>query len=290
MINSNEQQYLNLLQELVDKAELSNSKRSDRTGVGTHSLFGKTLVFDLKDCKIPLLTTKKVSYKQILEETFWMYRLGNPDLSYMDENNNKIWKQWSVYNDEHPKGTIGRIYGAILRDPECDQIRYVLDLLKTSPKSRRAVFSAFDPKAVALEHLSFEENVKQGRGVLNSCHSNMNQLYINDDNELEMYTYTRSNDIFLGCPYNIACYSTLAHLFARDLNIRATKLIYQIGDAHLYSTHVEQAKLQLTRQPYNCPSIVIDKDLKFFDDWKNIKQISLINYQHHPFIKANVAV
>lgn len=289
MINPNEQQYLNLLQELVDKAK-NTEKRLDRTGVGTYSLFGRTLEFDLTESKIPLLTTKKVSYSQILEETFWMYRLGNPDLSYMDENNNKIWAQWSVYNDEHPKGTIGRIYGAILRDPECDQIKYVLDLLKTSPKSRRAVFSAFDPKAVALEHLSFEENVKQGRGVLNSCHSNMNQLYINDNNELEMYTYTRSNDIFLGCPYNIASYSTLAHLFARDLGIKASRLIYQIGDAHLYSNHLEQAQLQLSKTPYRSPSIVIDKNIKRFDDWKDAKQISLINYQHHSFIKAPVAV
>lgn len=99
-----------------------------------------------------------------------------------------------------------------------------------------------------------------------------------------------SNDIFLGCPYNIACYSTLAHLFARELNIRATRLIYQIGDAHLYANHIDQAKLQLSRTPYECPSIVIDKDIKKFDDWNDIKQISLINYQYHSFIKAPVSV
>lgn len=99
-----------------------------------------------------------------------------------------------------------------------------------------------------------------------------------------------SNDIFLGCPYNIACYSTLAHLFARHLGIKATKLIYQIGDVHLYANHLDQAKLQLSRQPYRCPSIIIDKDIKNFDDWNDIKQISLINYQHHSFIKAPVAI
>lgn len=289
MINSNEQQYLSLLQELVHKAEISE-KRTDRTGTGTFSVFGRTLEFDLTDNKVPLLTTKKVSFKQVLEETFWMYRLGNPDLSYMDQNNNKIWKEWTIYNDKYPKGTIGRIYGAVLRDPECDQIKYVLDLLKTSPKSRRAVFSTFDPKAVALEHLSFEENVEQGRGVLSSCHGVMNQLYINDNNELEMYTYTRSNDIFLGCPYNITCYSTLAHLFAKHLDIKATKLIYQIGDAHLYSTHVEQAKEQLSRSLYKSPTIVIDKEITTFDSWSGIKQIKLINYQHHPILRGEVAV
>lgn len=99
-----------------------------------------------------------------------------------------------------------------------------------------------------------------------------------------------SNDVYLGCPYNIAWYATLAHLLARELNTKAIKLIYQIGDAHLYSTHLEQAKLQLSRQPYKCPTIVIDKDIKKFDDWQDIKQISLINYQHHSFIKAPVAV
>lgn len=289
MINSNEQQYLNLLQELVHKAEISE-KRKDRTGVCTYSLFCKTLEFDLTDNKVPLLTTKNVNYKKILEEGFWMYRLGNPDLSYMDENKNGIWKSWSVYNDEHPNGTIGRMYGAVVRDKECDQLAYVMSLLKTSPNSRRAVFSTFDPKAVALEHLSFEENVKQGRGSLNSCHGVMNQLYINDDNELEMYTYTRSQDVYLGGPFNIAWYATLAHLLAGELNTKAVRLVYQIGDAHLYTNHIEQAKTQLERTPYKCPSIVIDREVTTFDSWNDIKQIKLINYQHHSFIKAPVAI
>lgn len=289
MINSNEQQYLNLLQELVDKADKA-PPRDDRTGISTYSLFGKTLEFDLSGNKVPLLTTKKVLYNKALEELFWMYKLGNPDLSYLDERGNTIWKPWSVYNEEHPKGTIGRLYGAVIRDPECDQIKYVLDLLKKSPRSRRAVFSAFDPKAVAKEELSFEDNIKEGRGVLNACHSVINQIYINDNDELEFYTYTRSNDYVIGNPFNIFNASVLAHLFARELGIKATRLIYQMGDVHLYSNIVEQAKLQLTRTPYKCPSIVIDKDIKKFDDWQDPKQISVINYQHHSFIKAKVAV
>lgn len=285
----NEEQYLKLLQELVDKAE-SGSSRPDRTQVSTYSVFGRTFDFDISGLKVPLLTTKKVNWVKSLQEVFWMYRLGNPDMSYMDEVKNGIWKEWAQYNEKYPKGTIGRLYGAVLRDPECDQIAYVLDLLKKSPNSRRAVFAAFDPRAVALEELSFKENVEQGRGVLNCCHSGMNQLYINDDGMLEMYTYTRSNDIFLGCPFNIFNASVLAHLFARHLGIKACRLVYQIGDAHLYTNHLEQAKLQLSRQPYESPMIHISRNINNFDDWNDVNQISLINYQHHPFIKAPVAV
>lgn len=289
MINFNEQQYLNLLQELVDKAE-DTQKRSDRTGVGTYSLFGKTLEFDLTENKIPLFTTKKTRYEGVLQELFWMFRLGNPDTSYMDENNNKIWLEWSVYNKEHPKGTIGPMYGQIIRKGDVDQLQEAVDLLKRSPSSRRALFSSWSPKHTADERLSFEDNVKQGRGVLTPCHSLMNQLYINDNNELEMLTFQRSCDIFLGFNWNAPFYATLAHLIARELGIKASRLVYHLGDVHLYSNHLEQAKLQLSRQPYKCPSIVIDKDIKKFDDWNDIKQISLINYQHHAFIKAPVAI
>lgn len=292
MINSNEQQYLNLLQELVHKAEISE-KRTDRTGVGTYSLFGKTLEFDLTDNKISLFTTKKTPYEKVLQELYWMFRLGNPDTSYLDENNNKIWREWSIYSDEYPKGTIGPMYGQIIRGKlkgEVDQLREAVDLLKRSPRSRRALFSSWGAKYAADERLTFKENVEQNKGVLNPCHSLMNQLYINDDNELEMLTFQRSCDIFLGFNWNAPFYATLAHLIARELGIKASRLVYHLGDVHLYSNHLEQAKLQLSRQPYRCPSIIIDKSIKNFDDWQDIKQISLINYQHHSFIKAPVSV
>lgn len=289
MINPNEQQYLNLLQELVDKAERT-PLRQDRTQVGTYSVFGRTLEFDLTHNKVPLLTTKKVNYTKALEELFWMYRLGNPDMSYMDAVGNGIWRQWAQYDDEHPKGSIGRLYGAVIRDPECDQITYVLDLLRETPTSRRAVFSAFDPKAVALESLSFKENLQQGRGVLNCCHSNFNQLYINENNQLEMYTYTRSNDYMVGNPFNVFNASVLAHLFARDLGIEASRLIYQIGDVHLYSNHLDGAKEQLSRIPFECPTITISEDIKIFDDWNDVNQIQINNYNHHGFIKLEVAI
>lgn len=491
MINPNEQQYLNLLQELVDKAK-NTEKRLDRTGVGTYSLFGRTLEFDLTESKIPLLTTKKTPYEKVLQELYWMFRLGNPDTSYLDENNNKIWREWSQYEFKYPDpqrkagwvqnkpsleyecydikekglpvggfkteedkklaglwthmmkrcykkdhhnykfygakgvfvcsrwhdvknfvndvkklpnwaskrnnwnlyeldkdyyssncyspsnclwlhtaennlyndkpvevidnegvstiylslsdlenklnipasivsrwihkglsskcdykyrkyfeysfryiekegysyrllftGTIGPMYGQIIRGKlkdEVDQLKEAIDLLKRSPRSRRALFSSWGAKYAADERLTFKENVEQNKGVLNPCHSLMNQLYINDDNELEMLTFQRSCDIFLGFNWNAPFYATLAHLIARELGIKASRLVYHLGDVHLYSNHLEQAKLQLSRQPYQCPSIVIDKNIKRFDDWEDVKQISLINYQHHSFIKAPVAV
>lgn len=157
-------QYLNLLKILVKKLE-AQPPRQDRTGVGTASVFGHSFDIDISDMSVPLLTTKKVAYKTAIRELYWMYVLKNPDMSYLKEHNIKIWDEWAVYNEEHPQGTIGKIYGQVLGD----SVQYAIDLLKERPGSRRALFSTYDKDAVALEHLSFEENVKQGRGVLNAC-------------------------------------------------------------------------------------------------------------------------
>ena len=290
MINYNEQQYLSLLQELVDKADSTSDIRKDRTGVGTISLFGRTMEFDLSDMKVPLLTTKKVPYQRVLEELFWMFRLGNPDTSYLDDNNNNIWKSWTVYNNTYPQGTIGKMYGQILRDPECDQLRYVIDLLKKNPTSRRAVISVFDPRVVADESKTFEENVMNGKGVLNPCHLNFGQFYINDDNELESMFIQRSADIPVGLPFNLMFYGVFSHLIARSLGIQAKRMVYVVADTHIYSNQVEGAKEQLPRPPYECPTIIIDENIKDFDDWNDVSQVTINNYQHHPFIKFPVAV
>lgn len=283
-------QYLELLKELVDKVDTTDL-REDRTKVGTYSVFGRTLEFDLTENKIPLLTTKKVKFQDIIVELIWMYVLGNPDMTYLKEHNVNIWDSWAVYNDTYPKGTIGNLYGKVLLDYEGhNQVQAAIDLLKTHPNTRRALFSTWHPLWVAKEELSFEENVMQGRGSLNSCHGLLTQLYLNDKGELEMSTYTRSNDIFLGCPYNIVAYSVLAHLIARELNTKAVRLVYNIGDAHLYSNAVEKAKIQLEREPYASPSIHIDKDVTALRELVDPKQIKLINYQHHPFLKVPVAV
>ena len=286
---SNEQQYLNLLQELVDKAD-NNPIRSDRTGVGTWSVFGRTIEFDLTDMKIPLLTTKKMNYSNILHELYWMFRLKNENTDYLDENNVTIWKEWYTLDNKTGKNYLGKMYGQILRDESYDQLQYVIDLLKRNPTTRRAVFTLFDPKASADERLSFQANADLGRGVLNNCHALANQFIINDKGNLEFLTFQRSQDLFLGGPYNHAFYATFTHLIAHVLGIKAEKMIYVTGDTHLYSNHLEQAKLQLLRDPYKSPTISIDKSIINFDDWSNINQITLHNYNSHAFIKAPVAV
>lgn len=299
-MTSNENQYLNILKELVHLSDL-DQLRSDRTGTGTYSLFGKQMEFDLSNMQVPILTTKFVPFKTILHELYWMYILKNPNTNYLDNNNVKIWREWSIVSKNN-EATIGEMYGQVLRnfkynfyDKEShdnfDQIFYVLDLLKDKPNTRRAVFTTFDPRAIADERLSFEQNVNQGRGVLNPCHGLINQLYINSDNELEMLSFQRSADIFLGAPFNIVFYSVLVHIFAQILNIKANKLIYVLGDVHLYSNHVDQAKEQLNRAPLDIkPSITIDSSIKKLDDWTDINQISLNNYQHLGAIKAPVSI
>ena len=188
-MNSNETQYLNLLRELVDKAE-NTQLRKDRTGVGTYSLFGKSLVFDLTDMKVPILTTKKVPFKTILHELYWMFILNNPDTDYLDDNHVTIWREWSIDKANSNKKTIGEMYGQVLRNfkydfsnkesnNNIDQLSYVIDLLKAKPNTRRALFTLFDPRAVADERLSFQDNVDQGRGVLNSCFTKGHYVQLN---------------------------------------------------------------------------------------------------------------
>lgn len=292
LINYNEEQYLNLLKKLVNKTEKTGLK-NNRTGIPTINSFGEQLVYDLTDMKIPLLTTKFVSFKSILHELYWMYLLGNPDMSYLKANNIKMWDHWAVYNTDHPNGTIGPMYGQIVRGKlkgEVDQLQQCIDTLKTNPNSRRAIFSAYNPNYQALDNLSFEENIKAGRGVLSNCHSAYNQFYIDENNELQLSTLMRSQDYYLGGPYNHVFYAVLTHLVAHILNIKASKLIFNMNDCHLYENTLTPAKEQLTRLPYNCPTISIDSSIKSLEDWKSIDQIQLHNYQHHAAIKAPVAI
>lgn len=297
MDNNNELQYLNLLRELVDVASL-NRLSDNRTDVKTYKAFGKTLEFDLTDNKIPLLTTKKVNYNLILHELIWMYVLKNPDTSYLEANNVKIWDEWSVPQED--SNTIGEMYGQILRDfkydasadgetPNIDQVQRAIDILKASPGSRRSIFTSFDPRAAADETKTFEENVDNGCGVLNPCHGLINQFVINYEGDLEFLTFQRSGDIFLGVPFNLAFYATLAHVVAKILGLKAVKMVYVLGDVHLYSNHLEQAKEQLSRSPYLSPTITIDPMLSSLDDLK-FSSITLNGYEHHAFIKAQVAV
>lgn len=193
-MNTVDSQYLALAQNILN----SGVGHKDRTGVGTKSLFGTSVRFDLSE-GFPILTTKKVFYRQAFHETLWMFIQGSSDCSYLKENNTTIWAEWTQQTDDYPNGTIGNVYGPVLRsyrinreDPDntIDQLQRCIDMIKTNPNSRRIVMTAFDPRFVADENLSFKENVEAGNGVLNPCHSNFIQFKV-IDGKLSGYFVTR---------------------------------------------------------------------------------------------------
>lgn len=299
MINKNEQQYLNLLKELVDLSD-NVDPASNRTDVNAYEVFGRTLEFDLSDNKIPLLTTKKINYNHIIHELIWMFIIKNETTSYLEHYNIKIWDNWKVKIKGTEDYSIGEMYGQILRnfkydymnkesDLNVDQLSQVINLLKTNPQTRRAVFTLLDPRAVANENETFESNFESGKGVLNACHGNINQFNINSDGNLEFITYQRSADVFLGLPYNITFYSVFCHMVASILGRKCTKIIYNLGNTHLYENCLQQAKIQLERTPYSSPTLILNSEVKEFDDY-TINDFSVLGYESHPFIKAQVAV
>lgn len=179
-----DQQYLDLVKKILERGE----ERPDRTGTGTLSLFGESLEFDLTD-GLPMLNTKQVGGKWALAETLWMFVQGSSDTQYLKDNNVTIWDEWTVHNEENPNGTIGNVYGPIIRGKvpnvsgQVDQIQYVIDLLKQDPYSRRICLTAWDPKYIPLSGISFADNVTLGNGVLAPCHSSLIQFYVSKKTE-----------------------------------------------------------------------------------------------------------
>lgn len=299
LINENESQYLNLLSELVALSD-QNVSLENRTDTKAYKVFGRTLEFDLSGDKLPLLTTKKIKYTNILHELIWMFILKNPNTSYLDSNDVRIWNEWKVPVNNGSDFTIGEMYGQLLRNYKfdyntkesplnVDQLAEVIQLLKTTPNTRRAVFTLLDPRATANENESFAANVNAGKGVLNACHGNINQFDINSNGDLEFITYQRSADVFLGLPYNIAFYATFCHMVASVLGRKCTKMIYHLGNTHLYENCLDQARIQLERTPYRSPTLNLNTEVKNFDDF-TINDFTLYDYESHPFIKASVAV
>jgi len=199
-MNNVDKQYIDLVKNILEKGE----PHADRTGVGTPSLFGTSLRFDLAE-GFPILTTKKVFYRQAFHETFWMFIQGSSDCKYLKDNNTTIWAEWTCITDDNPDGTIGNLYGPVLRayrkdrnnpNDTIDQLQRCIDMIKTNPNSRRIVMTAFDPRFVADEKLSFLENVEAGNGVLNPCHSNFIQFKV-VNKKLSGYFTQRSGDLFL---------------------------------------------------------------------------------------------
>jgi thymidylate synthase len=263
------QQYHQLLQHILD----NGTEKSDRTGTGTISTFGYQMRFDLSK-GFPLVTTKKVHLKSIIYELLWFIK-GDTNVKYLQDHGVKIWDEWA-----REDGSLGPVYGKQWRSWQgadgniYDQLQDVIHQLKTNPDSRRIIISAWnvaDLKDMALM----------------PCH-NMFQFYV-ANNKLSCQLYQRSADVFLGVPFNIASYALFTMMLAQVCGLEVGDFVHTFGDVHIYSNHLEQVKLQLSRTPFDLPTMKINTDKKNIEDFV-FEDFTLENYQCHPGIKGEVAV
>jgi len=273
------QAYHQLLQHLLDRGHF----KSDRTGTGTYSTFGYQMRFDLNE-GFPLVTTKKVHLKSIIYELLWFLK-GDTNISYLTENNVRIWNEWA-----DPNGDLGPVYGHQWRNwnsEGIDQIKDVIETLKTNPDSRRMLVSAWNPSVMPDTKKSFEENVANHKAALPPCHAFF-QFYVLD-NKLSCQLYQRSADVFLGVPFNIASYALLTMMVAQVCDLALGDFVHTFGDVHIYSNHLEQVKLQLSRELRPLPKMQLNPTIKDIDAF-DFEDFELIGYDPHPAIKAPVAV
>lgn len=263
------QQYLNLLQHIMDQG----AEKGDRTGTGTKSVFGYQMRFNLSE-GFPLLTTKKLHLKSIIYELLWFLK-GDTNIAYLKENGVRIWDEWADEN-----GDLGPVYGKQWRSWEgadgqvYDQIQTALDLIQNNPDSRRIIVNAWNVADLPEMHLS-------------PCHA-LFQFYV-ANGKLSCQLYQRSADVFLGVPFNIASYALLTMMMAQVSGLEAGDFVHTFGDAHLYSNHLEQAKLQLSRSPGKLPKMKINPEVKDLFAFK-FEDFTLEDYHPQAHIKAPVAV
>jgi thymidylate synthase len=263
------QQYLRLLQHIFD----NGVNKSDRTGTGTKSCFGYQMRFDLQD-GFPLVTTKKLHVKSIIHELLWFIK-GETNIQYLADNGVTIWNEWADEN-----GDLGPVYGKQWRSWEgangkvIDQLSDVIRQIKTNPDSRRMIISAWN--VADLPDMA-----------LMPCHT-MFQFYV-AEGKLSCQLYQRSADVFLGVPFNIASYALLTMMIAQVCDLAPGDFVHTFGDVHLYNNHFEQAKLQLSRNPYPLPVMRLNSSVKDIESF-TFDDFTLENYQYHPPIKAPVAV
>ena len=273
------QQYL----DLVRRARNDGAVKGDRTGTGTRSVFGHQMCFDLSE-GFPLVTTKKIHLKSVIHELLWFIK-GDTNTAYLTENGVRIWNEWA---DEH--GDLGPVYGHQWRNwnsENIDQLKLVIETLKTNPNSRRMLVSAWNPSVLPDTSKSFSENVANGKAALPPCHAFF-QFYVADD-KLSCQLYQRSADIFLGVPFNIACYALLTEMMAQVCGLEAGEFIHTLGDAHIYTNHFDQVELQLSRDPKPLPTLKLNPNISDLFDFK-YEDIEVLNYDPHPGIKGAVAV
>jgi len=273
------QQYKDLLNHILT----NGVSKGDRTGTGTISCFGYQMRFDLSE-GFPCLTTKKLHLKSIIHELLWFIN-GDTNIKYLQENGVKIWDGWANEN-----GDLGPVYGYQWRNwngDGIDQIKDLINQIKTNPNSRRLMVSAWNPSVMPDTSVSFEENVANGKAALPPCHAFF-QFYVSDG-KLSCQLYQRSADTFLGVPFNIASYALFTMMVAQVCDLEYGEFIHSFGDVHLYNDHIEQAKLQLTREPRKLPTMKINPDVKSIFDFK-FEDFELVDYDPHPHIKAAVSL
>ncbi|MCG6965927.1 MAG: thymidylate synthase [Chromatiaceae bacterium] len=275
-------QYLDLLYRVRQFGDF----KGDRTGTGTWSLFGHQMRFDLRQ-GFPLVTTKKVHLKSVIHELLWFLK-GDTNVGYLREHGVKIWDEWA---DEG--GNLGPVYGYQWRSwpaPDgrhIDQVSQVIEQIRNNPNSRRLIVSAWNPADLPDESVSPQANVAAGRMALAPCHAFF-QFYV-CDGRLSCHLYQRSADIFLGVPFNIASYALLTMMIAQVCELELGEFIHTLGDAHLYTNHLDQADEQLSRTPYELPRVELNHEVKDLFGFR-YEDVSLSGYQHHPHIKAPIAV
>jgi thymidylate synthase len=262
-------QYLDLMQDILD----NGASKTDRTGTGTYSVFGRQLRFDLS-AGFPLVTTKKIHIRSIVYELLWFLR-GDTNIKYLKDHGVSIWDEWADEN-----GDLGPVYGSQWRSwpaPDgrhIDQVAGVIERIKASPDSRRHIVTAWNPAEV-------------DKMALPPCHA-LFQFYV-ADGKLSCQLYQRSADYFLGVPFNIASYALLTCMVAQQCDLLPGEFVWTGGDVHLYTNHIEQAKLQLTRKPFPLPRLVIRRRPASLFDY-TFEDFDIIQYESHPSIKAPIAV
>jgi thymidylate synthase len=262
-------EYLDLIQRILDEGE----QKGDRTGTGTLSVFGHQMRFDLSK-GFPMVTTKKLHLRSIVHELLWFLK-GDTNVKYLQENGVRIWNEWADEN-----GDLGPVYGKQWRKWESndgriiDQVEQAIDMIKNNPNSRRIIVSAWnvgelDKMALMPCHAFFQFHVANGK--------------------LNCQLYQRSADVFLGVPFNIASYALLTHMMAQICNLKPGTFVHTLGDAHLYTNHLDQANLQVTREPLELPKLKLNPNCTTIDSF-TFEDIEVVGYEHHPHITAPIAI
>lgn len=275
-------QYLELMRLVRDHGV----KKSDRTGTGTLSVFGHQMRFNLAE-GFPLVTTKKCHLRSIIHELLW-FLSGETNVQYLRDNSVSIWDEWATED-----GDLGPVYGYQWRSwpspsgDQIDQVSKLIEQIKNNPDSRRLIVSAWNPADLPDESCSPQDNVRAGRMALAPCHA-LFQFYV-ADGRLSCQLYQRSADIFLGVPFNIASYALLTMMVAQVSGLKPGEFVYTLGDAHLYSNHLEQVDKQLARTPRSLPVVTLNPQIDDLFGFK-YEDFTLSGYDPHPHISAPIAI